>query len=453
MLGEPLGEEPGRDRFADDPARDPFADDPATDRLTDEPPLYGGRPDDVPDLTTEPEPAAATAPAAVREEEHEEEEPAGRSLAARLLTALVLLIAGGALALWGAPRIAPHLPAGMAPVAAWLSPGQNAAEAQIAAVEAETSAALEALRGEVQALAAREPETGPIEERLGSLESDLSGRIDAISNDINALEGAGGGERLSRLEAALDGQEAALASLRDQLGAVEGVEGVTAEIDTYRADLDGLRAEVRELAGQVGGLAGRLEEVSAEANRRVEAAEARVADVQAEQAAALSEAQRTAALSLIGTALDAGAPYAEATATLSEDPELSVPEGLAAPAESGVATMAQLRDSFPDAAYEAIRASIMANAGDGVLERARAFAEAQVASRSLTPQPGNDPDAVLSRMEAALGEGDLDAVLSEAEALPGEAAAAMGPWLDRARARASALADYQTLEAELSATN
>jgi hypothetical protein len=95
----------------------------------------------------------------------------------------------------------------------------------------------------------------------------------------------------------------------------------------------------------------------------------------------------------------------------------------------------------------------MARAGDGVLERARAFAEAQVASRSLTPQPGPSPDAILSRMEEALRQDDLAAALSEAEALPPEATAAMAGWLDGARARATALADYQALEAEFSATN
>ena len=68
-----------------------------------------------------------------------------------------------------------------------------------------------------------------------------------------------------------------------------------------------------------------------------------------------------------------------------------MPEGLTAAAASGVPTLAELRDSFPDAAHEAIRASIMASAGDGVVARSRAFLKAQVASRSLTPQPGMAP--------------------------------------------------------------
>ena len=75
----------------------------------------------------------------------------------------------------------------------------------------------------------------------------------------------------------------------------------------------------------------------------------------------------------------------------------------------------------------------MASAGDGVLARSRAFLEAQVSSRSLTPQTGQGTDAVLSRMEDKLRQDDLDGVLAEAESLPSEAAAAMGDWLAAAR--------------------
>ena len=121
-------------------------------------------------------------------------------------------------------------------------------------------------------------------------------------------------------------------------------------------------------------------------------------------------------------------------AQLAGRPGITVPEGLTAAAASGVPTLAELRDSFPDAAHEAIRASIMASAGDGVVARSRAFLEAQVASRSLTPQPGMAPDAVLSRMEDRLRQDDLAGALAEAAQLPSEASAAMG---ELARRRAA----------------
>ena len=116
-------------------------------------------------------------------------------------------------------------------------------------------------------------------------------------------------------------------------------------------------------------------------------------------------------------------------------------------------TLSELRESYPDAAHAAIRASIMASAGDGVLARSRAFLEAQVSSRSLAPQAGQGTDAVLSRMEDKLRQDDLDGVLAEAQALPTEAAAAMGDWLAAARARAAALDGIATLDASLNKTN
>jgi hypothetical protein len=115
--------------------------------------------------------------------------------------------------------------------------------------------------------------------------------------------------------------------------------------------------------------------------------------------------------------------------------------------------MAQLRDRFPDAAHAASQASIIAGAGEGLVARSRAFLEAQMASRSLTPQAGPAPDAVLSRMEDRLRQDDLDGALSEAAALPSEAATAMSDWLADARLRAQAVAGVAALENAQPATN
>ena len=56
----------------------------------------------------------------------------------------------------------------------------------------------------------------------------------------------------------------------------------------------------------------------------------------------------------------------------------------------------------------------------------------------MTPKDGADPDAVLSRAEAALKEGRLNDALAEIETLPPEASAAMDGWVARARARRAA---------------
>ena len=132
---------------------------------------------------------------------------------------------------------------------------------------------------------------------------------------------------------------------------------------------------------------------------------------------------------------------------------MTVPEGLSAAAETGVATLPSLRDSFPEAAHTAIRASIQASAGEGIVARSRAYLRAQVASRSLSPRPGGSPDAVLSRMEERLRNDDLAGALAEADALPSEATAAMADWLASARLRQGALEGLAALAGAVPATN
>jgi hypothetical protein len=67
--------------------------------------------------------------------------------------------------------------------------------------------------------------------------------------------------------------------------------------------------------------------------------------------------------------------------------------------------------------------------------------------RSLAPREGNDPDAVLSRAEAALAAGDLGTALAEAAALPEAGQAAMAGWVGLAAVRQAATAALAELTA------
>jgi len=275
---------------------------------------------------------------------------------------------------------------------------------------------------------------------------------------VGKLEGAGTRQQLDRLEAAIAGQVAELATLKDQLAGTTAATGQLSEeavqrIDVYRAELDGLRAEMGTLQDKVSGLAADLDEVAANADREIATAQTRVGEIQTQAATALGAAETDAALALVRAAVASGQPFAAPLAKLREQPGVSVPEGLAAAATSGVPTLAQLRDSYPDAAHAAIRASIMAGAGDGVLARSRAFLQAQVASRSLTPKPGMTPDAVLSRMEDRLRRDDLQGVLDESAALPSEAASAMSAWLASAKLRLGAEEGLAALNSAAPASN
>jgi hypothetical protein len=471
------GADPSRDLSTPDEAAEPGAPDPAGPPPEPADPTEAIEPYREPEIVV-PETAVASAEEAdagagaveepaiappssaaeVVEEAHEHEEEAGGSLASKLLAAVVLLLLGGGLALWGAPKLAPHLPSGMSGVADWLTPGGRDAEARIAELETRLGERLAGVEARVAELASPEE----VDARIGAAVDAAATRLDAeIAAVKESVAGIGTGDlpqQLARLQSTLEGQETELETLKQQLTGTETTRGQLSEealgrIDVYRAELDGLRAEVGTLQDRVAGLATRLDQSEQRATREIETARTRVAAIRSEADNRLSAAEAEANLALVRAALESGAPFETPLAALGERAGVSVPPTLAAAAPTGVATMARLRDDFSEAAHAAIRSSIIAGAGDGVLDRARAFFGAQMASRSLTPQEGASPDAVLSRIEDRLRRDDLDGAIREAEQLPSEAQAALGPWLAAARLRAGAVDGLAELESAVSATN
>ncbi len=392
------------------------------------------------------EPRPAVAEVAVEEEFHEE----GWSFAARALTALLLLLVGAGLGIWAAPRIAPLLPSGMSGAAAWLTPGSREAEAQVAALQGE----VEGLKGQIAAL----PDAAAVETQakgaVDALRGELAGQIDGLREELSRSAAGDVGDRVGRLETAMAGATTEFAALKQQIETrASGLSAEAAQgLDTYRAELQGLKAEVGRLSGSVSGLGTRFDEASAAAEARASEAEQQAAAVQETATAARDRAATLADIAAIRAALASGEPFQTAIDRLAAS-GVAVPQGLAGAAADGVETPAELRAAFGPAAHAAIRASIEAGSGDGVVARARAFLDAQLASRSLAPREGMDPDAVLSRVEDALKRDDLAAALAQAGQLPSESKAALAGWIAAAQQRAGATAGLAELEAGAPATN
>jgi predicted nucleic acid-binding Zn-ribbon protein len=332
----------------------------------------------------------------------------------------VLLIAGAAIGIWAAPRIAPHLPAGMAPVADWLSPRDPELENRIAALEAETGAAVTELRAEVERLAAETGDTADLDARLAAIEAGVEDRIGALGEDLAALDGAETRDRLSRLEAAVEGHQETLTSLRDQLAGVDVGEATAQQFDAYEAELAGMRGEFRDVAGQVGTLSRRIDEVAAQAERQIEIARTRVEEVEAEAAAGLTRAEIEADLAEIRSALAAGAPYEEPVERLATRTDAGVPDGL--PPRRRRACRPSPDCARISRCSHARHPRRRAGARAGRLRRPAPRLRGGAGRDALArPREGDDADAILSRMEAALRQDDLGTALSEAEALPPEA--------------------------------
>lgn len=273
-------------------------------------------------------------------------------------------------------------------------------------------------------------------ERLDALEQAFASMegSDAPSFDASALEGA-----QADMAAALNGLVERIDGLEQKIGAVETrVEDVAAQ--PAMLSPDGSQAMAEQLAEFRSELAAVTEEARAE----VEAAKARASELEQQAAAEAEAAGRRAALSDVRAALESGTAYADALAPFDE-----VPEGLAAPADDGVATLSGLQQDFPSNARAALAEVQTVPEDSDTGSRVIAFLKRQTNARSLEPREGDDTDAILSRAEAALREGDLQQTVAELEALAEPAAAAFDEWMASARMRIAAVEGANALAADM----
>ncbi|MCL5777259.1 hypothetical protein M1105_09695 [Limibaculum sp. FT325] len=381
-----------------------------------------------PEPEPEPEPER---PAPARDERDErevpdEEEEHGMGVAARMLVLLLVSIIGGVGALYAAPKLAPHVPAG---VARYLVPGEADAQARIDALGedlAATRARLDAVEAALSERAAQEAVVG-VAEAVTALEariSDLETATATLGNGLAALRDAPPAAAPSVVagetpEAVAD----ALAALTARLDAVAATAGAAAPAEA----LAGLRAELDALAGRV---------AAVETSRDGELA-------QLEQAVRASALER--AIGALAERARTGQPF---EAQLSEVEAISgetAPAPLAGAAAGGVPSTLELGRTMPDAARAALAADIRASAEPGLLGQLGAWARSQVIMRPTVAREGEDVASVLSRVGAKLEAGDAGAAEAEVAALPEHARAAMGGWLEMLAARAAAdkaLADW-----------
>jgi len=277
--------------------------------------------------------------------------------------------------------------------------------------------------------------TGPLEARLteqGAALAALTGALDSVKA---GLANRPSEDRVIALEAAMVEANARLDADR----AAPGADTIEPRLAALEVALARLEAQPTVAAGVSAALAGFANDLAAlraelDARKGVEAAASRAVEAQA--AALKAEAAATAALAKVQAAVTSGAPFAEALSAL-QDAGQDIPPALSA-ATDGLPTLAALQAAFPAAARAALDAALRADMGTSLSERLTAFVRSQTGARSLTPREGADPDAVLSRAEAALQGGDLAGALAEIGALPPEAQAALADWQALAERRLAA---------------
>lgn len=177
--------------------------------------------------------------------------------------------------------------------------------------------------------------------------------------------------------------------------------------------------------------------------------DARTVEEATTQAANTASAQ--AALIRIISAIESGQPFDGALQELASLDVIEVPDALGSVSAEGVATLTNLQSDFPDGARAALGAARANPEGDSAAGGLGGFLKRQLGARSVAPREGDDPDAVLSRAEAAVRGGDLGAALSELDGLSEETAAPLADWRAAAEARNAALVAAETLSQRLTA--
>lgn len=380
-----------------------------------------------------------------------------QSLSSRVLTWLAVLFAGAGIALWGGPKLAPQLPEWAAPAAKFLTPGGDAALRDVTALRTEVTEKLDAVpdvpsQDDIAALV-----TAQIETQAEAIKGDTAAQVEALRAELNATDTSTMDARITTLESQLEGLTAEISALTtsvqtamEQGGSLS--EEALAEITMKSAEVEGVRAQVTEMSTQIASLTQRVEDAETEAKDRLATAEAEAQKAQDEAAEIAAAAARQATLEALTEKVEAGEPFAAELASFAEATGEAVPDALAAVSEAGLPPVSSLKSQFTELSHSAIRASIMAEGQEGgnAASKFGAFLKSQVASRSLEPSDGDGTDAVLSRISAALDNGNLADVSAEAEKLTEEARTPLEGWLDAVKTRETVLDTLATFASQQS---
>ncbi len=274
-------------------------------------------------------------------------------------------------------------------------------------------------------------------DELAALKADLATRPSA--GDLTALQ--------TRLDTPLPSPAVDPALVDRLTQAEQRIEALelrpTAEGGVAQSAIDAVQREMQALRDQIATFETADQVASAEAQAALAQAQAQAETIRAEAEALVRKAKREGAIAAIRTAFDSGQPFDAALADLTAA-GVTIPAPLAAVAQ-GVPTPLTLQETFPEAARLALDAALRTDMGETVTDRMTSFLRAQTGARSLTPRDGADPDAILSRMEAAVRAHDLAAAVPMAAELPAPAVEALATWLAAAQTRLDAETALATL--------
>jgi hypothetical protein len=273
---------------------------------------------------------------------------------------------------------------------------------------------------------------GELTERLARIESQLSEQAGSVDREVKPLTDKladlthRNDEIMAAAQVARDRADAAAKSLADvarQLTVLNAERARAPQVQ--RADLDALSTR---LAG-------------------VESATKSINEQLTRMASTGAGSTRQAVLAIaLDAAVERGAPYARELAAI--DSAAANAETLAALkpfAATGVPSAAALAHELTTLLPAARAAAGEQRPAGGFLARLQSNAERLMRVRPIGAAPGDDPIAILSRVDAKANQGDIKGALAEANKLSATVRAPLDPWIKRAEAREAALAAASAL--------
>ncbi len=286
-----------------------------------------------------------------------------------------------------------------------------------------------------------------------------SAAVGSLDKRVAALEAGAGSSSVTELDKRFAAHEKASAdSGSNAAAAVQAAQQATqlaTQVKDLRADIDAARGEIPGLAARVA----KLESAGPKPNdadlstlaSRIDKIEAALAApksetrVPAEKPAPVDNAAPIAIIAgAIADRLAAGAPIGTEVAALQRlgvDPaELAKLQAAA----DGAPTGSALAASFQAIAPKVLAAASPGESG-GVLDRLLAHVRGLVRVHELGESSGDDPDAIVSQIEADCRRGDIAGALAAFDKLPEAARQAAGDWPVKARARLGVDAALQSI--------
>jgi hypothetical protein len=281
-----------------------------------------------------------------------------------------------------------------------------------------------------------------------------SAAIASLEKRIGALEAGAGASSAAELEKRVAALEAANAG---NGAASEATQRLAAQEKDLRADIDAERGAIPDLSARVAKLETETPKINS-AGPDLAALAGRVDKIEAALAAPKSETRAAAekptagdnatAIAIIAEAaeerLRAGAPFGP---ELGELERLGVDPAALAPllaVVNGAPTNGALAASFSAVAPHVLAAASEGEKGS-VTDRFLAHIHNLVRVRDLDETAGDDPQALVSQIEAESRRGDIGAALASFDKLPEAARQAVGDWPTLARARQAGDAALQSI--------